>query len=593
MRTASACAGLILPSPSATSLSSMADISSQIESAPIPSIQSLKSRFEQFALDNASPASSAHLKPTPVSPALVPPQSQNIAAPESVPTPRARMRVSLIPENCISQSQPVAPVCNVRGKVSVPDLKATGIKRAPPPPPLPRTKKPPSSPVASPLLRPVPVPAALRSPRTSPEREPLTVRPDHKSREAEESSEDGSLGSVASLRNRFSSPTPIPTSRSSPPRPTTPRPPSRPPTMTSSSDSVVLEHAPPVIPSRHTKPPPVLSQSPSEDISSGIVTMIASRFASKDVSKLHPHDDNLSSLSEPNILITSPPTLPVRHPPPRPLNSVLFAREDSLDPPSSCSSSLYSPFSDDESEISEVSSTPSVQPRKAGGSCEFAHANGVYSINHERKLSGSSSESLSSLPPLSKPRPPPRPAPHALPRPPHRPHSSSAPSGPHEPSLTSSVTTTPTQSIAPPLPSRRVMQESTHEVLPAAPPLPARVLPPQSTSVEITSPVAERKSLGNARLPPPPTRTIGLGDKLPPMRRAHSPSSDEESGSEEDPRARSAESLPDSSRSSRRPPTYAQRWFHGIQNARAGAFGTRRCCWVQCSGGLKPSHQIL
>lgn len=39
------------------------------------------------------------------------------------------------------------------------------------------------------------------------------------------------------------------------------------------------------------------------------------------------------------------------------------------------------------------------------------------------------------------------------------------------------------------------------------------------------------------------------------MRRPHSPSSDEESGSEEDPRVRSAESLPDSSRSSRRPPS--------------------------------------
>ena len=48
---------------------------------------------------------------------------------------------------------------------------------------------------------------------------------------------------------------------------------------------------------------------------------------------------------------------------------------------------------------------------------------------------------------------------------------------------------------------------------------------------------------------------IGLGDKLPPVRRATSPSSDEESGSEEDPRLRTAEFLPDSSRSSRRPPT--------------------------------------
>lgn len=195
----------LIHSPAATS-PNMADISSQIESAPIPSIKSLKSRFEQFALDNASSASSnaPHPKPTPVSPAPDPPQSQTIVTPESVPTPRARTRASLTPENCISQSQPVAPVCDVRSKVSTSDLKATALKRAPPPPPLPRTKKPSSSPVASPLLRPVPVPAAFRSPRASPEHEPLTVRPHHKSYEVEESSEDGSLGSVASLRNRFS-----------------------------------------------------------------------------------------------------------------------------------------------------------------------------------------------------------------------------------------------------------------------------------------------------------------------------------------------------------------------------------------------------
>lgn len=117
----------------------------------------------------------------------------------------------------------------------------------------------------------------------------------------------------------------------------------------------------------------------------------------------------------------------------------------------------------------------------------------------------------------------------------------------------SSATTTPTQPVAPPLPSRRVTQEeSAHEVLPPAPPLPARAPPLQTTPVEI---VGERKPFGSARLPPPPTRTIGLGHKLPPVRRAPPPSSDEESGSEEDPRARGVESLPDSSRSSRRPPS--------------------------------------
>jgi len=65
---------------------------------------------------------------------------------------------------------------------------------------------------------------------------------------------------------------------------------------------------------------------------------------------------------------------------------------------------------------------------------------------------------------------------------------------------------------------------------------------------------SDRKFLGNGKLPPPPTPTIAPGDKLPPARRAHSPSSDEESGPEDtgdDPRTL----LPDASRASRRPPT--------------------------------------
>ena len=50
-------------------------------------------------------------------------------------------------------------------------------------------------------------------------------------------------------------------------------------------------------------------------------------------------------------------------------------------------------------------------------------------------------------------------------------------------------------------------------------------------------------------------RTIGLGDKLPPPRRMTSESSDE--SEEEDPKTRLADSMPDTSRSSRRTPTIA------------------------------------
>lgn len=87
---------------------------------------------------------------------------------------------------------------------------------------------------------------------------------------------------VLKLTSCRRSPTQIQTSKSSSPRPTTPRPPSRPPMMTSHSDSVIIEHAPPVIPPRHTKPPD-LSQPPPEDISTepGIVTLDASPRAGK------------------------------------------------------------------------------------------------------------------------------------------------------------------------------------------------------------------------------------------------------------------------------------------------------------------------
>ncbi|KAI0368466.1 DNase I-like protein [Pilatotrama ljubarskyi] len=63
-------------------------------------------------------------------------------------------------------------------------------------------------------------------------------------------------------------------------------------------------------------------------------------------------------------------------------------------------------------------------------------------------------------------------------------------------------------------------------------------------------PPPERKVFGSH--PPPPTRTIGLGDKLPPARRAQSGSSSE-SEDEEDSRMK-IEQLPDASRASRRPP---------------------------------------
>ncbi|KAJ7124539.1 Endonuclease/exonuclease/phosphatase [Mycena epipterygia] len=110
----------------------------------------------------------------------------------------------------------------------------------------------------------------------------------------------------------------------------------------------------------------------------------------------------------------------------------------------------------------------------------------------------------------------------------------------------------------PPLPIRRNTIAPTEELASGPPRLPVRppitiplhsdpdISPSTSTSTPNT---ADRKSLLSSRLPPPPTRTIALGEKLPPARRPPSPSSDEESGDEVP-----SPDLPDSSRSSRRPP---------------------------------------
>ncbi|KAI0730015.1 DNase I-like protein [Fomitopsis betulina] len=77
----------------------------------------------------------------------------------------------------------------------------------------------------------------------------------------------------------------------------------------------------------------------------------------------------------------------------------------------------------------------------------------------------------------------------------------------------------------------------------------AETPPSASSAPATTSPLAERKAFGHH--PPPPTRTIGLNDKLPAPRRQASGGSSSESEEEE---FKKAESLPDFTRSSRRPP---------------------------------------
>jgi hypothetical protein len=102
----------------------------------------------------------------------------------------------------------------------------------------------------------------------------------------------------------------------------------------------------------------------------------------------------------------------------------------------------------------------------------------------------------------------------------------------------------------PPLPNRRGTNQVPDEP-PRSPHHTAGFLP--NDAAQNSSP-GSSKLFGSSKLPPPPTRIIAPGDKLPPARRPPSPSSGEESGDEDQKGGRPADSLPDSSRTSRRPP---------------------------------------
>ena len=88
-----------------------------------------------------------------------------------------------------------------------------------------------------------------------------------------------------------------------------------------------------------------------------------------------------------------------------------------------------------------------------------------------------------------------------------------------------------------------------------------------------TSPVRPGPSgLGNHRygsaiskMPPPPTRTIAPGDKLPAVRPTISDDDSEESAEEEDPKSKVANAMPDTSRSSRRPPVLRCHKYDSVQ----------------------------
>ncbi|THG99615.1 hypothetical protein EW145_g7230, partial [Phellinidium pouzarii] len=179
------------------------------------------------------------------------------------------------------------------------------------------------------------------------------------------------------------------------------------------------------------------------------------------------------------------------------------------------------------------------------------------------ETSNSSTTSLESIqrPP---PSPPKRPSIRPPPRYPSLPASNAdsflSPSSDISANTCNSAST-PALQLPPPLPARR------------SPPISAKELPGQGRpsirgsptreadthhGVHSAPPTTERKPTGNGVFAPPPVRTIGLGDKLPPPRRPPSnEASESESGDEEDTapkNGRILDLLPDASNSSRRPP---------------------------------------
>ncbi|KAG5643240.1 hypothetical protein DXG03_001289 [Asterophora parasitica] len=254
--------------------------------------------------------------------------------------------------------------------------------------------------------------------------------------------------------------------------------------------------------------------------SSGSVASLRHQFASpssRKVDPVYPDADSTSSLSRPPV-------------PPRPTRS----DPNLLDP--SASSNIarnVSPFSDEEDPVAQ----PQLPIRKQHGHSIRHHHHPSRHSSESSMTTSESDISTTSLPP------------------PHR--SSLPPPPPARRRPASPVVSEPPASLGPPpLPVRRSTFAQPEEVPQSPPPrLPIRpvYIPPHVGAPDSSNPSpTDRKPLGSARLPPPPTRTIALGDKLPPPRRPPSPTSDEESGEEED--SKIVDTMPDRSRSSRRPP---------------------------------------
>ncbi|KAF9261315.1 DNase I-like protein [Marasmius fiardii PR-910] len=474
---------------------------SDIESESLLAVKSLRLKFEQLAVD--SPRQNKSLEP-PLSPR---PRSQSSGNTALAPT-----------------QSPHQPLRNVSSNS---DLK--GTKRPPPPPPS-------SSHNRSRTSSPSPTPSAQTDVNSSPPLPPPLLRPVPT---PIVSSRVGSYGastvfgsteelnniegiptssSVSSLRHKFMN-------KPSPPKPNgirdtddhhLPKPtiPPRKPSKTVSSDSLIPIDAsseenifdPP--PYSHSKS----SSSYSNSSSSSSINLLDD--SSEEETDITVDEADLSSAST----TTLPPALPARKPR---VSDGMSASTTSLNlshrPPPPRPPPRHRPTPDSLPEIitHKPPSPPPLPARR--GTVEIGVPLTV-SVPPPRHPSASNSvTSLHQPPPSQPPSQPPTPSLY------HHHHHHRILSAPNVSSGIENIYTTS----------------------------------PIATTPTITTP-NERKTFG--KLPPPPTRTIAPGDKLPPARRAQTPSSDEDDESEDegDVKGTGVDMLPDSSRSSRRPPHLLQ-----------------------------------
>ncbi|KAF8629469.1 hypothetical protein AX15_003431 [Amanita polypyramis BW_CC] len=480
----------------------------------------------------------------------------------------------------------------LRASVSTADLRRppppapTGIKRPPPPPPIQASPSSPSrlmqqSPSHS--LQPQPQPHApiqvqsqLQS-STSLTSRATTTAPLALSSSPSWGAASGGSGRLQSSSSRASSPSISPLLR----------PVLVPPASASTSSllSGSLSAASSRPPSRNGLSRGITGSDESEGFQQISVASLRNRFNETPNTQRHslnityPSSDILTKPARPprpSKQLDTPP-LSSSRPPSRPEETTLFPFL-SISPPRCM---LSSPFSDDEPEVEHLNLTAPLIPipvRKppppklpaAVNSLDSHLGNSSQSSIDSASVasSGASTSSIQRPPP---PRPPPRSRPKAF-------------TVEGDSFITSAPILYPKSLSPPPLPSRRPNTVPLPDLEPS--PLPSSALPPPppriATKSQHSSPqlpptisavlkqdslitqssASERKSLGSSKHLPPPTRTIALGDKLPPVRRpaGGSPpfSSDDESGEEgvtvEDFKGPGGDSLPDSSRSSRRPP---------------------------------------